>query len=66
MKHPVTLGQEAEYAVSSESVDGHSISYNTSIKNESSTLEGIIDQNQNLIKRFIGPFSPLYKKLKVV
>lgn len=66
MKHPVTLGQDAEYAVSSESVDGHSISYNTSIKNESYTLEGITDQNLSVIKRFIGPFSPLYKKLKVV
>lgn len=66
IKHPMSLSAAtAEYAVKSESVDGHSVSYDTSIQNKNATLEGIVDLNSDLIKRYIGPFSPLNKKLKV-
>ncbi len=67
MKHPVSLtSAEAEYAVSSESVDGHSVSYNTNLKNPLSTLEGIIETNHDIIANYVGPFSPLYTKMRVL
>lgn len=65
MKKPYSLAVDSEYAIKSESVDGHSVTYDTSIKNESATLEGLAEQNSSLIKTYIGPFSPLNKKLKV-
>ena len=67
MKHPVNLtAADAEYAVSSESVDGHSVSYNTNQKNPLATLDGIIESNKDMLMPYIGPFSPLYVKMKVL
>lgn len=59
MKHPYSL--DVVRTIKSESVDGHSVSYD---KDE--TLENITDSDKYklLIKNFIGPYSPYYRSVK--
>lgn len=58
MRSQPTLDQFGTYAVQSESVDGHSVSYNHNIKNP--TLDDIVEANKGILSKYIGPYSPLY------
>lgn len=66
MNNPATLniGSGSLYPIASESVDGHSVSYATSLK--ATTLDTIAEDNQATIMKYIGPFSPLYRGLRVL
>lgn len=58
MRSQPTLEQFTTFPVASESVDGHSVSYNFSHKNP--TLDDIVEANKAILSKYIGPYSPLY------
>lgn len=58
MKTQPNLTQITDYAVSSESVDGHSVSYNTNIVKQ--TDDELLDKYNSILKNYIGPFSVIY------
>lgn len=65
MKTQPTLEQLTDYPVSSESVDGHSVSYSTNVKPED-IYTAVIDKHKDTLLRYIGPYSPYYKGVKVL
>ena len=62
MQHQPKLSADSTYAISSESVDGHSVSYNTNVKNASAknTEDEVMEPYADMLKNFIGPYSILY------
>lgn len=59
----IDINGSSPYPVASESVDGHSVSYATSVK--ASTPDSIVNENGDIISKYIGPYSPLYRGLRV-
>ena len=57
---------EPLYPVTSESVDGHSVSYNIGNGDKKQGLAGIVDDNLAVIKKYIGPYSPFAVQLRVL
>lgn len=62
MQHQPTLSTGSVYAISSESVDGHSVSYDTKTVNAATknTEDEVLEPYLNMIKMYIGPYSTLY------
>lgn len=60
MRHPFSL--ESQATIKSESVDGHSVSYDTT-----DDLEKILKSQHyiNFINAYMGPYSPYYKKVRL-
>lgn len=62
MQHQPSLSAESTYAIQSESVDGHSVSYNTSVTNinAKNTEDEVMEPYLDMLKFYIGPYSILY------
>lgn len=64
MQNQPSLNRENTYAIKSESVDGHSVSYDTSTVdvNSRNTEEEVLEPYRKMIDYYIGPYSTLYIK----
>lgn len=62
MQHQPTLNAGSIYAISSESVDGHSVSYDTKTKNASvkNSEDEVLEPYMAMFKNYIGPYSILH------
>lgn len=62
MQHPARLSATSTYAIKSESVDGHSVTYDTTTINTdgANSEEEVIEPYMNFLKFLIGPYSTLY------
>lgn len=69
MQHQPSLAADTTYAVKSESVDGHSVTYDTTTTNESAwnTEDDVLKPYLDMLKMYAGPYSILYiNKTRVV
>lgn len=64
MQNQPSLTRENTYAIKSESVDGHSVTYDTSTVdvNSRNTEEEVLEPYQAMMQSYIGPYSTLYVK----
>lgn len=69
MQNQPSLDRENTYAIKSESVDGHSVSYDTSTVdvNSRNTEDEVLEPYRTMIQSYIGPYSTLYlNKVRVL